>query len=181
MKPSANISERRARVRHALRLMLFLATIFLSLVAICAVFGIRFNVTESLPGLIYIITSDNSSPVIEFCPEGAFAQLSVERGYRSKGICPDGAAPMLKPIVARAGDTVEVSANGITVNGTLLHNTSPRTSDSRGRPLTPWRFGRYIVPPGFVWVASQYNPLSFDSRYYGPIQASQICHRLRPL
>ena len=181
MNLPANISERRARVRHALTWVFLLATIFLGLVAACAVFGIRFNVTESLPGLIYIITSDNSSPVIEFCPEGAFAQLSVERGYRSKGMCPDGAAPMLKPIVARASDTVEVSANGITVNGTLLRNTSPRTGDSRGRPLTPWRFGRYVVPPGFVWVASQYNPLSFDSRYYGPIPASQICHRLRPL
>ena len=88
---------------------------------------------------------------------------------------------MLKPIVAQAGDTVEVSANGIAVNGTLLHNTSPRTIDSRGRPLTPWRFGTYTVPPGFVWVASQYNPLSFDSRYYGPIRVSQIRHHLRPL
>ena len=181
MNLAVNISERRSRVRHALRLTLLLATLFFGLLATCAVFGIRFNTSESLPGLIYIVTSDYSSPVIEFCPEGAFAQLSVERGYRSKGICPDGAAPMLKPIVARAGDTVEVSANGITVNGALLHNTSPRTRDSRGRPLTPWRFGRYIVSPGFVWVASQYNPLSFDSRYYGPILASQICHRLRPL
>ena len=181
MKPTANISERRARVRHALTWVFLLATIFLGLVATCAVFGIRFNVTESLPGLIYIITSDSSSPLIEFCPEGAFAQLSLERGYRRRGMCPDGASPMLKPIVAKAGDTVEVSANGITVNGTLLHNTSPRARDSRGRPLTSWRFGRYIVPAGFVWVASQYNPLSFDSRYYGPIPVSRIRHHLRPL
>ena len=88
---------------------------------------------------------------------------------------------MLKPIVAHAGDTVEVSAHGIAINGTLLHNTAPRTTDSRGRTLTPWRFGKYGVAPGFVWVASQYNPLSFDSRYYGPILVSQIRHHLRPL
>ncbi len=181
MNLPVNISGQQPRVRHALTWVFLLATIFLGLVATCAVFGVRFNVTESLPGLIYIITSDSSSPVIEFCPEGAFAQLSVERGYRRRGMCPDGASPMLKPIVAQAGDTVEVSTNGITVNGTLLHNTSPRTRDSRGRSLTPWRFGRYIVPPGFVWVASQYNPLSFDSRYYGPIPVSHIRHHLRPL
>ncbi|PYV63559.1 MAG: hypothetical protein DMG97_37365 [Acidobacteria bacterium] len=85
------------------------------------------------------------------------------------------------PIVAHAGDTVEVSANGIAVNGTLVHNTAPRAADSRGRPLTPWRFGNYTVPAGFVWVASDYNPLSFDSRYYGPISVSNIRHHLRPL
>jgi conjugative transfer signal peptidase TraF len=181
MDLAANSSERRARIRHALIYVFLLATIFLALVLTCALFGIRFNVTESLPGLIYIVTSDNSSPLVEFCPVGSFAELSKERGYRRRGICPDGASPMLKPIVAHAGDTVEVSAHGIAVNGTLLHNTAPRTRDSRGRPLTPWRFGNYAVAPGFVWVASIYNPLSFDSRYYGPIAVSQIRHHLRPL
>ena len=34
----------------------------------------------------------------------------------------------------------------------------------------------YDVPPGFVWVASEYNALSFDSRYYGPIQISHLRH-----
>src|SRR5438876_11441650 len=121
MDLAANVSERRARIRHALIYVFFLATIFLALVSICALFGIRFNVSESLPGLIYIVTSDNSSPAVEFCPAGFFAELSKERGYRRSGICPDGASPILKPIVALVGDTVEVSANGITVNGTLLH------------------------------------------------------------
>ncbi|PYV71404.1 MAG: conjugative transfer signal peptidase TraF [Acidobacteria bacterium] len=181
MNLAANVSERRARIRHALIYVFLLATMFLALVSTCALFGVRFNVSESLPGLIYIVTSDNSSPVVEFCPVGSFAELSKERGYRRRGICPDGASPMLKPIVAHAGDTVEVSAHGIAINGTLLHNTAPRTTDSRGRTLTPWRFGKYGVAPGFVWVASQYNPLSFDSRYYGPILVSQIRHHLRPL
>src|SRR5437899_5067366 len=131
MSLAANVSERRARIRHALIYVLLLATIFLALVATCALFGVRFNVSESLPGLIYIVTSDNSSPVIEFCPVGSFAVLSKERGYRRRGICPDGASPMLKPIVANAGDTVEVSAHGIAVNGTLVHNTAPRAEIGR--------------------------------------------------
>src|SRR5438876_5605653 len=181
MNLAANVSEQRARIRHPLIYVFLLATIFLALVATCALFGVRFNVSESLPGLIYIVTSDNSSPVVEFCPVGSFAELSKQRGYRRRGICPDGASPMLKPIVAHPGDTVEVSAHGIAVNGTLLHNTAPRTRDSRGRPLKPWLFGKYSVATGFVWVASDYNPLSFDSRYYGPISVSNIRHHLRPL
>src|SRR5438093_124091 len=181
MDLAANVSGPRARIRHALIYVFLLATIFLALVSTCALFGIRFNVSESLPGLIYIVTSDNSSPVVEFCPVGSFAELSKERGYRRRGICPDGASPMLKPIVAHAGDTVEVSAHGIAVNGTLLHNTAPRPRDSHGRSITTWPFGKYTVPQGVVWVASQYNPLSFDSRYFGPILVSQIRHHLRPL
>src|SRR5438094_4359899 len=169
MNLAANVSERRARIRHALTYVFLLAMIILTLVSICGLFGIRFNVSESLPGLIYIVTTDNSSALVEFCPIGSFAELSKERGYRRRGICPDGASPMLKPIVAHAGDTVEVSAKGIAGNGTLLHNTAPRTTDLRGRALTPCRFGKYGVAPGFVWVASQYNPLTFDSRYFGPI------------
>ena len=62
MDTAANVSERRARIRHALIYVFLLATIFLCLVATCAVFGIRFNVSESLPGLIYIVTSDTRHP-----------------------------------------------------------------------------------------------------------------------
>jgi conjugative transfer signal peptidase TraF len=169
------------RIRRALITVFFLTGVLCALVAACALFGIRFNLTQSMPGFFYLITNDGSSPLIEFCPERAFAQLSTERGYRRPGTCPDGASSMLKPIVARAGDIVEVSANGIAVNGTLLRNTAPRTRDSRGLPLAHWPFGRYEVPPGFVWVASEYNALSFDSRYYGPIPVSHIRHHLRPL
>ena len=32
-------------------------------------------------------------------------------------IVADGAAPLLKPVIANSGDTVEVSARGIVVNG----------------------------------------------------------------
>ena len=180
-QPAGVESQCRERLRRALLRVFLLASIFSSFIVACAVFGIRFNLTKSLPGLIYIITGDNSSPLVEFCPEGISAQLSKERGYRRLGTCPDGAAPMLKPVVAKAGDIVEVSANGITVNGTLLRNTAPRGKDSRGRPLMPWPFGTYRVCSGFVWVASEYNALSFDSRYYGPIRASRIRHHLRPL
>ena len=180
-EPAGVRSQCRERLRRALLHVFLLASTFSSLIAACAVLGIRFNLTESLPGLIYVITTDNSSPLVEFCPEGVSAQLSKERGYRRPGMCPDGAAPMLKPVVAKAGDIVEVSANGITVNGTLLRNTAPRSKDSRGRPLVPWPFGTYRVCSGFVWVASEYNALSFDSRYYGPIPVSRIRHHLRPL
>jgi conjugative transfer signal peptidase TraF len=86
----------------------------------------------------------------------------------------------MKPVIASAGDVVEVSERGIAVNGSMLPNTAPKTNDSQGRPMRPWPFGQYRVASGFVWVASSYNPWSFDSRYFGPIPGSLIRERLKP-
>jgi conjugative transfer signal peptidase TraF len=148
---------------------------------VCAAVGIRINATMSEPIGLYVRTADLDSPLVEFCPPEPFAMLSRTRGYRPPGNCADGAAPLLKTVVARPGDTVEFSMNGIAVNGRLLPNTAPRTLDSAGRKLTPWVLGQYVVQPGTVWVASIYHPRSFDSRYFGPVPTSAIRNRLRPL
>jgi conjugative transfer signal peptidase TraF len=112
----------------------------------CGWLGLRFNTSPSLPLGLYVTTADGSANLAEFCPAEPFATLSIARGYRDPGACGDGAAPLLKPIVASAGDTVELSAVGISVNGVLLRNTAPLAKDSAGRPLSPWPFGRYLVP-----------------------------------
>ena len=87
----------------------------------------------------------------------------------------------MKPIVAHAGDTVELSGQGIAVNGKLLPNTAPLKVDTHGRPLVAWSFGRYQVQPNTVWVASSYHPRSFDSRYFGPIPVGSIRAYVRPI
>jgi conjugative transfer signal peptidase TraF len=152
----------------------------LGFAAECA--GLRFNESPSMPTGLYVRTSSESNAtLVVFCPAEPFAKLSVERGYRSRGNCPDGAEPLAKPIVARPGDTVELSALGMTVNSRLLANTAPLVTDTAGRPLSHWPFGRYVVAPGTVWVASSYSPRSFDSRYVGPVEASQVREHVRPL
>ena len=146
----------------------------------CGWFGLRFNTSPSLPLGLYVITTDGTANLAEFCPAEPFATFAIARGYRDPGACPDGAAPLLKPIVASAGDTVDLSAAGISVNGALLRNTAPLAKDSAGRPLSPWPFGRYLVARDTVWVASTYQPRSFDSRYFGPLSTGVIRHRLKP-
>ena len=56
---------------------------------------------------LYITTADAGANLVEFCPAEPFATLSIVRGYRDPGACRDGAAPLLKPIVAKSGDVVE--------------------------------------------------------------------------
>jgi conjugative transfer signal peptidase TraF len=144
--------------------------------------GLRFNDSPSMPTGLYVrTTSESNATLVVFCPAEPFAKLSVERGYRSRGNCPDGAEPLAKPTAAHAGDLVELSATGLAVNGRLLQNTPPLATDTAGRPLSHWPFGRYVVAPGTVWVASSYSRRSFDSRYFGPVEASQVREHVRPL
>jgi conjugative transfer signal peptidase TraF len=154
--------------------------ILFSMSFIPAVASIRINESPSLPIGLYMI-SDKSGQLVEFCPGEPFASLAMARAYRSPGNCPDGGAPLMKPEVARAGDIVEVNSWGVAVNGKLLPNSAPLQFDTHGRSLEHWRFGRFKVRQGEVWVVSSYNPRSFDSRYLGPITSCRIRHHLFPV
>jgi len=169
-----------ARLRKIRRALLVAIGVAIAVFQISGVFGLRINTSPSLPMGLYIITADAGADLVEFCPMEPFATLSIVRGYRDPGACSDGAAPLLKPVIATAGDVVEVSTRGISVNGALLPNTAPLTSDTKGRHLEAWPSGRYVVDPGTIWVASSYHPRSFDSRYFGPLSIAAIRYRLKP-
>jgi conjugative transfer signal peptidase TraF len=143
--------------------------------------GLRINASPSLPIGVYVRTSNPGATLAEFCPDEPAAKLAITRGYRSRGNCPDGGTPLLKPVIATEGDLVELSDAGITVNGTLLINTEPQRDDTRGRRMPRPGPGIFRVAPGTVWVASSYNRRSFDSRYMGPIRVAAIRHFLRPV
>ena len=149
--------------------------------ATCQSLGVRLNTTGSLPIGLYRVSRATDANLVEFCPPEPFSEISVSRSYRTAGICPDGDNPLLKPIVARQGDIVQLSEFGIVVNGVLLRNTAPRPVDSKGRFLPHFPFGTYQVSAGTVWVASSYHPLSFDSRYFGPIPVGEIREHLKAL
>lgn len=166
--------------RVAKRIVTVVLITILGTFAICGVAGVRINGSPSLPVGLYLITERADANLVEFCPTGAFAQLAIERGYRDAGSCSDGGAPLLKPVVARTGDSVEVSEAGLAVNGHLLPNTAPMKRDTSNRPLIPWPQGRYTVAPDSIWVASSYNARSFDSRYFGPVPLTSIRDYVRP-
>ena len=170
-----NTSPRTAKLIAAMALSTCVGTFLL-----IGILGVRINASPSLPLGLYVETSDQSG-LVEFCPAEPFGSFAAARAYRSKGNCPDGGSPLMKPVIARAGDVVETASRGIAVNGLLVRNTAPRLLDTLGRVMTPWPFGTYRVAPGTVWVASSYNAKSFDSRYFGPVAVSSIRAHLRPL
>jgi len=173
---TTGLSDRLHKTRRA---AVIATSITLAAFQLCGSLGLRINTSPSLPMGLYITTADANANLVEFCPVEPIATLSRMRGYRAPGTCGDGADPLLKPIVAKSGDVVEVSALGISVNGYLLHNTAPLSADTKGRHLKAWPPGHYVVAPGTIWVASSYHPGSFDSRYFGPVATAAIRHRLK--
>jgi type IV secretory pathway protease TraF len=55
-----------------------------------------------------------------------------------------------------------------------------RTRDSAHRPLQAWPQCRRLSD-GELFLLSDTNPASFDSRYFGPIAASAVLGTARPL
>jgi conjugative transfer signal peptidase TraF len=157
------------------------AFVLVSVATVLQFAGLRVNASASLPMGLYKITSDFSEKLVAFCPPEPFASLSAGRGYRRRGSCPDGFEPLMKPVVATSGDVVDLSVNGIAINGRRVPNSAPEPFDTKGRPLTHWPSGKYRVGSDAMWVVSSFNVRSFDSRYFGPIPLCSIRSHLRPL
>lgn len=164
-------------------LALLPGALFISALAVGAAFGYRINVTQSLPLGIWQKTPDSKGAAyVEFClPEGQFAALVREREYTPHGTCPEGLAPLLKPVVAQAGDLVVITDKGLAVNGKPLLTEPIREHDSKGRPLPAMKPGSYPVPEKGLWVISTYHPRSLDSRYYGAISEASVIAGMRPV
>jgi conjugative transfer signal peptidase TraF len=151
-------------------------------------FGLVFNYTHSVPFGIYREIADPAgsprtpAPYVFFCPDVRWPSMKDQPNYRDPmRTCPDGFSPLIKPVVAWPGDTVEISATGILINGQPLPNTAPISRDSAGRQLHPFPAGTYRVQKSELWVVSSFSPRSFDSRYFGPIPLRSVHSWIRPL
>jgi conjugative transfer signal peptidase TraF len=181
MNLGRSTDSKTTRAATAKRMILACAGFVIVIVQLFDVAGLRLNTSPSLPVGLYMTTVDPAAVLVEFCPASPFAGFALDRQYRSAGNCKDGGAPLLKPIVAKAGDVVDVSQTGILVNERAIPNTAPLATDTSGRQLTAWPPGRYVVPPGDLWVASSFNHRSFDSRYFGPVSTMAVRDHVRPL
>jgi conjugative transfer signal peptidase TraF len=86
---------------------------------------------------------------------------------------------MIKRIVAVSGDRIDI-ADTVSVNGVVLKNSHVYRHDQAGRSI-PSVAHSGIVPDGKVWLMSDYAEMSFDSRYFGPVDTSAILGLAHPV
>ena len=173
-KPSRAASARRT----ALTVWLAAACLF-AFVAIANWMGYRINGTSSVPvgiwRVIPLAGGIGRGQIVSICPPPNAVFLEAQaRGYLSKGRCPGGLEPMLKPVAGVAGDVIEQTPAGLVLNGQLLPNTLALATDGDGRPLTRSREARLVVKDNEAYLISTATGRSFDSRYFGPLPLTAI-------
>lgn len=146
--------------------------------------GARINTTKSIPVGLYWTSSAavERGAYVLFCPP----QVQVfnearERGYIGAGFCPGGYGYMMKRVLAAEDDDVAVSDEGVRVNGVLLPLSAPRAVDAGGRALPRFQADRYTLGAAELLLMSDVSGTSFDGRYFGPINRSQIQTVVSPL
>jgi conjugative transfer signal peptidase TraF len=165
----------RSQSRVALRLI-FVAVIALLALAIPGWFGgYRINMTPSYPlGLWRIQPLTRGVRVgdrVFICPPDIDVfRMAKARSYIRFGLCPGGFGPLIKTVVATAGQ--RVGTHGVvTIDDRPLAHSHIANLDSQRRPLS--RFTGGVVPQNFVFLHSDFAG-SYDSRYFGPIPLSGV-------
>jgi conjugative transfer signal peptidase TraF len=145
--------------------------------------GIRLNTTPSIPLGVYRLTDE---PIVKgayvlFCPPPApVFEMAKARGYLGAGFCPGGYGHLMKKILAVKDDVVAIGTDGVQVNGQRLPLSTPIKADEGGRPLPGYK-ASWVLGDSEVLVMSDSNSYSFDGRYFGPIQRTQIEGVIRPV
>lgn len=103
-------------------------------------------------------------------PDRDLFRSAYARGYLHGGICSGGFAPLLKTVVATAGQKVQVDSV-VRIDKEVLAHSEVLQLDGRGRALK--RFAGSVVPQGFLFLHSDFAA-SYDSRYFGPLPASGV-------
>jgi conjugative transfer signal peptidase TraF len=131
------------------------------------------NVTDSAPIGLYRVSDAPvaaGSLALVRTPR-AYVQLAAERRYLPRNV------PMVKHVAAVDGDTVCRTDDVVRINGRVAARTLVR--DHLGRALPIWQ-GCKRLQNGEMFLINE-PPLSFDSRYFGPVPAENLIERIEPL
>ncbi|WP_317213731.1 conjugative transfer signal peptidase TraF [Stenotrophomonas sp. C3(2023)] len=158
----------------------------LPLLALCALWvsGFHINMTASLPYGLYRevdVPVQRGVLVLACLPQGPHAELARQRHYLSPGHCPARLAPLIKPVVAVAGDQVVFADAAVEVNGVALTNSAALPRDPSGHPMPRPQPRQQRLADGQLLLVSSYNPGSFDGRYFGVLDADAVHAVVEPV
>jgi conjugative transfer signal peptidase TraF len=133
------------------------------------------NASASAPIGLYWVTPDApieaGGMVIAWLP-GPYRALAAQRRYLPANV------PLVKRVAAVAGDEVCALGPAIFVNGRKVAERLP--VDGRGRPM-PWWTGCIRLRGQERFLLMAQSPASFDGRYFGVTDGSDIVGKARLL
>jgi len=133
------------------------------------------NASASAPIGLYALHRTDDPPLgalVAVLPPARLAEWMAERHYLPKKV------PLLKHVVAKAGQRICRIGGTITVDGAALGKAHKRDSQARGLPV--WR-GCRTLGHGKLFLMNPTVSDSLDSRYFGPLPASTLLGQATPL
>ena len=131
------------------------------------------NVTHSAPIGLYrraFAGVESGAWVLVRAPRAA-ADMAAARGYLPRSV------PMVKRVAASFGDRVCRTGQSVTIYGRAVARALWR--DSSGRALPVWT-GCFDLKADQIFLITS-PPMSFDSRYFGPVPTANVIERIAPL
>ena len=156
----------------------------LALGFICFAAGLRVNTTRSIPVGLYRIVDEpvEKGDYVIFCPPKLdIFDEAKERGYIAAGFCPGDYGFMMKRVLAAENDRIVLTEAGVSINGELVPSSSPLTTDKAGRAMPRYQFSDYTLGKSELLLMSDVSDTSFDGRYFGPVNRSQVRGVIRPM
>lgn len=143
-------------------------------------FRLHLNYTNSVPLGIYREVPKANGEFVGFCPGADVIERAMAAGLQTiPGDCPNHSAPILKPLFeASKSQPLSFTARGFVIGGKLVANTAPKAYSRTGAPLSHYAFGTYTSG---LWAISSFNPSSYDSRYFGPVDPASIRFYAKPV
>lgn len=135
-----------------------------------------YNASDSVPMGWYRVTPLDvaSTPLPDAIPvdsivltrlPASMAMLADQRGYLPLQV------PLLKRVGAVAPQHVCMTGNIVRIDGVSVATVLP--ADAQGRSLPVWQQCRRLID-GELFLLSDTNPASFDSRYFGPVSREDV-------
>ena len=148
-------------------------------------YGYRYNATPSYPvGFYKVNTADNQirrGKLVLVCPPDtkAFKEAN-KKSYIHKGFCPSGYQPLIKKIAGVPGDRIIVD-RFVYINGIKQPKSRVYDVDPQGYKLAHTPKKEYHLGSNQIFLLSDYNDKSFDSRYFGPVNTNLIQGAITPV
>lgn len=158
----------------------FLLRMILVAVAICSgiywfqssfYIGVDSQPVKCIPGVHFVIGKRSDKAI----------HRNAIYAVKSRGLSPiykDGTV-LVKYLRAVPGDTVKISKDGIFINGKKVADADFPLAKRLGHKAS-YFYGQRVLGKDQYWVMGS-SPLSFDSRYWGPVHYDQFVSRVHPL